>query len=135
MTFNPPEMSPELIDLLSEAGIVDDAMALQLHQLRQAEMLRGTQQPGVTQVGNRIYAASPLAHVAATMAQVRGGQQESDVQQQLASLLRSKRGALRGGLDWTRQGYQQQTAPGYRQQATPSTPSAYPGVGLDPRYA
>lgn len=67
------------LDALVQGGLAEDQQALLEHQMAQAQKLRATQQPGMTSAhtmfGEQLLAPSPLANIAATIAQIKGGHQ------------------------------------------------------------
>lgn len=71
------ELTPEMMDLIEQlaaGGLAEDEQGVLSEQLRIADEMRKTRQPGGRTVRDQYVAQNPLETVAATMNQIQGGQ-------------------------------------------------------------
>jgi hypothetical protein len=90
MIANQPD---QLMNLMSQLFTADELQKLNAHQLGQAEKESETEQPGLIRTRDMTVAASPLANVAATWKQIKGGQDKGEIAAAMAQLLRDKSNA------------------------------------------
>lgn len=98
--MDPWMMDPQLIELLSQAGVLDEKQAINLHNLKQAEQQAATPQPGVVSHGRMLLPSSPLEHIGALLKSLQGSQQDAAIQQQMADLLRQKSNTDTRANEW-----------------------------------
>jgi hypothetical protein len=83
-------MDPELLRMMSEAGLAGPENELLKAQYIESLKRRNTKQPGLIESRGMNVAASPLANVASTMSQIMGGQGANSLMEAMAGNLRKE---------------------------------------------